>query len=224
MTVHRETLRNSFPGPRLAGLAMILAPLFLIVGATLAIPFETGDDATRQQALADDPVRGDVVLNGLFGGAILVSVCIVAMARLIATKKPLLAAIGGALALAGTYVSAMFGGVMMYEIALAAEPNREVALAVLARGEPPIVALLALPGMILGWLVLGFGAWRAGVFGPLRSIALAGPALLPFAVLATPALLPVPYTLLAIALVPLGVHLLARRTPARTGQRDKASA
>lgn len=218
MSSHVETLRNGFPGPRVAGVAMIAAPLFMIAAALCLYVFEWGTSADSFARISQEPLRAEIGVNLFMAGWACMLVAAFAFARLVAAKRPTLATVGGLLVVGGICMSLFFGGITTFENALASHPNRVVALEMNELVAPPVVVLLLLPGVIVGWITLAIGAWKAGVLGPARAIALAGTAGLPIGpILGVAIVLPFVFVANAIALVPLGVALL-RAKPAASAR------
>lgn len=216
MSSHHETLQKSFPGPRLAGVAFIVAPLAMLVAALALMRFEGAEFEEIQQRIAAEPLRAEIGLNVFVLGWMLTIVCVAALARLIAQRRPLLAAFGGFLAIMGLTVSLVFGGIASFEHGVAKLDDRALAAEVNTLVGPPAILFALLPGVPLGWALLAVGSWRAGVISPLRAPFVAGPALVPVGAIAGfPVALPIAFAALAIALVPLGVELLRAPSPAR---------
>lgn len=209
MTTPHQTLQNGFPGPRLSAVAFILAPLLLCVGGVLLMEFEGGEFEEIQQRIAASPGRAALGVNVFIAGWLLAMICVFALARLIAQRRPVLAAFGGVLAVFGLVVSLSFSGIATFENAIAQYPDRAVAAEVNALVEPAPILFALLPGIPLGWILLAVGAWRANVLGPARAVLVAGPALMPIGAIGGVAfLLPVAFAALAVALVPLGIQIL----------------
>lgn len=208
-TTLRTRFHHGFPGPTAAALAFVLAPLLLIAGSALMMPFEQGSDEARQAALAAEPLRAEAAQNLYTAGMMLAGLAAIAFARLVAPASPAYAAWGGGLALAGSYLSAFWSGVMTFEVALAGLADRATAASVMEAAQPPLVMMLALPGLALGWPVLAAGARKAGVLSTPAALALALWVATPALVLSgTALLLPLPFVGMAVALVPLGLRLL----------------
>lgn len=204
-----ETLQKSFPGPRLAGVAFVLAPIVLLAGTVLLMAFETGSDAERQARIAAEPLRAELGLNLYMLGWPLVALCVVALASLVAAKHPVLAALSGTLALAGVVVSIFWGGIAAFENGIATMADREAASAALASAAPPVVVLFLLPDIPLGWPFLAYAAWRADVLTAWRAVALAVTGTLPFWVLSGFASgMPIAFLGMAVGFVPLGIELM----------------
>lgn len=217
----RQTLQNSFPGPRLAGVAFLAAPVLLAVGAALLMQFEGGEFEDIQQRIIAEPARAAIGLNVFIAGWMLLMVCVFALARLIAQRRPVLAAFGGFLAIMGLVVSLSFSGIATFEQGIAQYSDRTAAAEVNALVAPAPILFAFLPGIPLGWILLAVGAWRAGVLGPARAAMVAGPALVPIgAVGGFPIVLPIAFATLAIALVPLGVDLLRAKAAAPAKSRS----
>jgi hypothetical protein len=78
------------------------------------------------------------------------------------------------------------------------------------------------PAIMLGWIVLAIGAWRSGVLGPLRALALAAMSALMLGVLKGSSWMSVVAVAgLCVAFVPLGVATIAE-APRPSPQRAAA--
>lgn len=211
-----KTLQNGFPGPRLAGVALVLGPLVMLAAAALLMEFEGGEFEEIQQRIADQPLRAEVGLNLMIVGWLLMTLGVLTLARLIAQRHPTLAAFAGVLTLMGLVVSFVFAGIATIEHGVAEFPDRGLAAQLEPVIAPPVALLLFLPGIPLGWLLLAVGSWRAGVLGPVRAAMLLGPIGVPVgAILGFPVALVIGFAAVSIALVPLGVQIL--RAPATAG-------
>lgn len=217
MSSHVQTLRNGFPGPRVAGVALIIAPLLMVVAAFFLMEFEGGTPEELMTRRAEQPLRSELGANVIILGWATMTIALFALARLVAARKPTLATVGALLAFAGICVSLVFSGIASIEHGLSLMDDRAVALQANEVVMPPLVLVFMLPGVILGWPILAIGAWRAGVLGPARAVALAGTAGLPIGpILGFAAALPVVFLLNAIALVPLGIDILRAPSEERT--------
>lgn len=94
------------------------------------------------------------------------AVALVGLCRLLRARTPRLATVAGVLTLLGAFGHAVYGGVSLTTLVLAADgANRDVHAAVLADVESsPVVAFAAagLLGTVIGLLLLAVALWRGG--------------------------------------------------------------
>lgn len=226
MSSHNETLQKSFPGPRLAGIACILAPLFLMAGAYFLHP--TDPEATSYiLSYRPDASRVGLGLNFFMTGIIFAAFAGVALARLVAEKAPVLASVGGFLVVAWAATSPFFGGVQYVDVPLAGVVDDATARSVgEATGFVPIPVLLGTIGLLTGWTTLAIGAWRAGIFGIVRGLGLASMCLVPVAVAfaGQPVVASIAFVGMGIALIPLGIDLVRNAGAGALGAERRAPA
>lgn len=209
MASSHSILQNGFPGLRLAGVSMILAPIFLFAGGVLLSAFESGTFEERQAAIEADPMRADLGANLFYLGRLFEVLALFAFARIVATRRPFLGAAGGVLTLAGIFLAVYFTGIATMEHASALQSDREAMGELNESAGPIVAALLTAPGLTLGWPLMAFAAWRAEVLGIPRALILAVTGTLPLWVLGGfPILSPVPFVAFGIVFVPFGVDLL----------------
>lgn len=210
MSSHHETLSTSFPGPRLAGIACILAPILLMGGAYFLHPTDPESTSTIL-SYRPDASRVGLGLNLFMTGVVFAAFAGIALARLVAAKAPRIASVGGFLVVAWAASSPFFGGVQYVDVPLAGVVDDATARAVgEATGFIPIPVLVGTIGLLAGWTTLAVGAWRTGVFGIVQGLGLATMSLVPVAVAfaGQPALAAVAFLGMGIALVPLGIDLV----------------
>lgn len=213
MTGWNEELRQGFPGPRVAGFAMILGPVLLLAGAILLIPFEAATLAERQDAYRTETTRAMLGLEFFVAGWFLSLINVTALAGLVSRRSPRLGRIAGTWALLGVTVSLFFGGIATYEIAQSRITDLEVVTMLEAGAEPPLVILLGASGIVFGWILLAVGTFRTGILPAPRALAFGLTGLLPLTVLGGyPITMPIPFVGMCIGLVPLGWSLLRKAT------------
>lgn len=147
----------------------------LVVGAVLTVvsillmPDFSGGHAERLEAIADAGPAATVSALGFASSQLFLAVGLVGLAHLLRSRAPVLAGLGGTLALLGTFGHAVYGGVSLLMVSMAADPgSTDAYAAALTRGEQgiglPFMAA-GLLGTVLGMVLLGVAAWRAGL-GP----------------------------------------------------------
>ena len=156
----------SSPVRRLAAACMVATALLSVLSVLLEPAFP--DTAAQRLAAIDEGGTGAAVSAMAFALTQLpFLVAVVAMAAMVAPRAPRLAWTGGVLAALGGFGHAVFGGIALTQLSLAADPtNRDAMAAVADRVESgPAVAFMAmgLLGTVLGLLLLSIGLFRTRV-------------------------------------------------------------
>jgi len=201
-----------FPGRWVGGTALTLAPLVLLTGVLLRLqfPFFFPQQLT---AYSQHPTLITAAYSCFLAGNILLWPAILSLTRLIIAKRPGWAVWGGSLTLLGLFARTFHAGIDHLAFQLVALHGVSLATSTVAKSYGAFHVVASLNAAIFfGWIVLAIGAYRSGVLGLPRSIALGLMALLmmgvlkgtsPTSVIATGGL--------CIALVPLGVKVLRER-------------
>ena len=207
-----------FPGRWMGGASLLLAPLLMLTGVLLRIRFRFFFPQ-QLEAFAQRPNLITASYSCFLAGNILLWPAILTLACRIGVARPRWAQWGASLCLFGLFGRTFHAGIdhLAFQLVRAEGPGAATKFVAGSYGAFHIVSTLN--GAILaGWIVLAAGAYRAGVLGLFRSIALSMMALLmlgalkgtsPTSVLAVAGL--------CIALVPLGVTVL-RDPPAPTAR------
>lgn len=208
---------DAFWGParRLGGLSLLIAPCLVLIGELLRLGIHFYFPQ-QLAAYASAPVRITASYSSFVLGVVLVWPGILVLAALIGMRKPGWGWWGGGVTMVGVMTRVFHEGVnhqafqIVDTLGLAAATEAVTdsygAFYVLGAG------LLAIP---LGWFILGFGAYRAGVLGWLPALLLAQMGVHSNGVLKGSDWGSVITTLgWCLALVPLGLQLLrsSRRT------------
>ncbi len=199
-----------FPGRWIGGVALIAGPLVWLTGVLLRLPFHfffPQQLAAYQQA----PGAMFAAYSCVLVGQILVAVGVIAAASLIGRTRPALATWGSLLVVLGLFARTFHAGADHLAFQLVSPLGLEQATATVGTtyGAAHMVAALN-PAIMFGWPVLALGAWRAGVLPWWRALALAGMLALMLGVLKGSSWVSVACLVgLAIAFVPLGIHVLA---------------
>ncbi|MGI5170493.1 hypothetical protein ACQEU3_39710 [Spirillospora sp. CA-253888] len=135
---------------------------------------------------------------------------VIALATRIGSTRPSVAAFGGTLALVGLFARTFHAGVDHLAFQLVDTQTRTAATTAVADSYQAFhIFQYAAFAIMLGWIVLATGAWRSGLLGPARCLALALTALLPLGVLKGTTPLSIIATAgLCTALTPLGLKIL----------------
>ncbi|MFB4305207.1 hypothetical protein [Actinomadura sp. GTD37] len=214
----------AFPGRWLAGASLLLGPVLLLAGVVLRARFHF---FFPDQLAAYDrhPALMTASYSCFAAGTVALWPAVSALTARIGTAHPTLAALGGGLTLLGLFARTFHAGADHLAFRLVdAGGSRSATTTVGDSYQAFHIFQYASFAIMLGWIVLAAGAWRSGLLGPVRSLALALTALLPLGVLkGTTPLSVVGAAGLCIALVPLGLAVLfngprpTRRSAARFG-------
>jgi hypothetical protein len=192
----------------------VLAPLLMLTGVLLRIRFPFFFPQ-QLEAFARHPKLITVSYSCFLAGNILLWPAILTLARKIGVTRPRWAQWGASLSLFGLFGRTFHAGIdhLAFQLVRAEGPGPATTFVASSYGAFHVVSTLN-GAILVGWIVLAVGAYRAGVLGLVRSITLGMMASLmlgvlkgtsPTSVLATAGL--------CIALVPLGITVL-REPPA----------
>ncbi|USQ76610.1 hypothetical protein [Ornithinimicrobium cryptoxanthini] len=141
----------------------------LIVVSVLLMPDFSGGHRERLEAIAAAQGTATISALSFTASQLFLAVGLVGVAHLVRSRVPLLATLGGVLAVLGTFGHAVYGGVNVLMLAMAQDlAALDAHAAVLARGEGGIgIPFMAagLLGTVLGFILLGVAVWRGGL-GP----------------------------------------------------------
>lgn len=160
-------MRNTATFRRAAAAAcLVTTALLTLVSVVLAPPFP--GNVTDMLAEVDKAGTSAVISAFAFTLAQLPFIVgVLGLGRLIRTRAPVLSSLGTTLAVIGGFGHAVFGGVSMVQLSMAADvPNRAVHVEILEQVESgPAVAFMAmgLLGTVFGILLLSIGLFRARV-------------------------------------------------------------
>jgi hypothetical protein len=221
-----------FPGRWVGGGSLLLGPLLLLSGVVLRLPFwfsfspadlaRLGAAGTffplELAAFERRPTLIAVSYCAFFAGNVLLWPAVVALARLIAERGPGWALWGGTLTLFGLFARTFHAGVDHFAFQLVRAQGVDLATKTVgdtyrgvSYGPYDLVGILGF-AVLLGWVILAVGAYRSGVLGLIRAVALGLMALLLQGVLKGSTPMSVVETAgLCLALVPLGVQILRGR-------------
>lgn len=198
-----------FPGRWVGGAALVLGPPLLAAGVLLRLPFPFFFPE-QLAARADHPGLMAASYGAFAAGTVLLWPAVAVLAARIGRLRPGLALWGGVFAVLGLFARTFHAGVDHLAFQLADRQGPEAAAEFVERTYGAFHVFSSLNVAVMGgWILLALGAWRAGVLGPVRALALAATAALPLGVLkgtTPPAVVAVAG--LCLALVPLGVRVL----------------
>ncbi|MFS1305319.1 hypothetical protein [Streptosporangium longisporum] len=207
-----------FPGPWVGGIAMILGPLLMSAGVLLRVRYHY---FFPQQLAAYDAEPGLMVAAySLFvAGNVLMWPAVLTLARLIGVTRPGWAVWGGTLVMFGLFTRTFHGGIDHLAFQLVDLHGLEPATRAVA-GSYAAWHVFRFPAVtiVTGWVVLAVGAYRSGVLGPVRSVALGAMWILALGTLkGTEPQSLAALACLCVAFLPLGVRVL-REGPRPTGR------
>ncbi|KAA0988929.1 hypothetical protein [Dyadobacter aurulentus] len=199
-----------FPGRWIGGTSMIIGPLLLLTAQILIVEF---DFFFPQQLTAyhAHPTRLATAYNLFLAGNILLWPAVLTVARYIGQKKPMLGLWAGTLVMLGLFARTFHYGINHLAFQLVDVQNLEVATKAVADsyGAFHIVSVLS-AAIMLGWIMLAFGAYRSGLLNLVHSICLGLMSALMLGVLKGASPVSVLCTAgLCVAFIPLGIRVLS---------------
>jgi hypothetical protein len=206
---YRQSEDFWFPGRWVGGIALILGPVLLLVGALLRIQFHFFFPQ-QLAAFAEHPTLMVASYSAFLAGNILLWPAIITLARLIGVTRPGWAIGGGALVIFGLFARAFHAGIDHLAFQMVHAQSLELATKTVGSsyGAFHIVSILN-PAIFFGWIALAIGAYLSGALGLFRSIALGFMAALMIGVLKGSSLVSVgAIGGLCVAFAPLGVSVL----------------
>ncbi|MET9261892.1 hypothetical protein [Amycolatopsis sp. NPDC004079] len=210
---------STFPGPRLGGAALVLGPVLVLAGVLLRLPYPFFFPH-QLAATVLHPAQMTAAATCFLAGQVVLLFAVSTVVRQISVPKPRWAAWSGALVLIGLVERVFHAGFDQAATDLARHRGADYATAFVAEayGDLHLFSFLSFT-IMFGWPLLGFAAYRAGVLGPVRAIALAAATVMPLGVLKGTTMWSIAAAAgLCVALVPSGIRLLkqAERTDRRT--------
>jgi hypothetical protein len=198
-----------FPGRWVGGLSMILAPLLLLTGVLLRMPYKFFY-TYQLQAFSERPSLITASYSCFALGNVLLFPAIITLAQRIGASRPGWAVWGGMLTLLGLFGRTFHAGVDHLAFQLAAHGGAEQAAKQVGASYGAFHIFHSFNAAILfGWVVLATGAYLSRALGLAGSIALALMSLLMLGVLkGTGATSVIAVSGLCVALLPLGVKVL----------------
>ncbi|WP_067182153.1 hypothetical protein [Microtetraspora niveoalba] len=203
------TTSFEFPGRWVEGVALVLGPVLMLAGVLLRVDVDAFFPG-QLAAFAGNPGRMTASYSAFAAGNVLLWPAVIALVRRVWPARPRWALWGGVMVLSGLFARVFHAGVDHLAFQLVDVRGVEAARTVIADSYGAFHVFHSLSiAIFFGWIVLAVGAWRAGVLGTVRSIALASVSALPIGVLkGTWPMSIVATACLCVALVPLGVRVL----------------
>jgi hypothetical protein len=148
--------------------SLVVCAVTTVVGVLL-MPDFSGSQTQWLQAIAAEPTTAATSALLYVGSQLPFAVGLVGVAHLVRGRAPVLAALGAGFAVLGAFGHAVYGGVNLVMLQMAADPGN---LAIHAKvldgvGSGAAVPFMALGllGTVLGLVLLGVAIWRAAL-GP----------------------------------------------------------
>ncbi|WP_426446555.1 hypothetical protein ACP26L_22525 [Paenibacillus sp. S-38] len=210
----RENTAFWFPGRWIGGLSLILGPLLLLTAALLRIQFHYFYDA-QLAAYAGHPALITAAYSCFVLGCLFLWPGIITLARFIGSKHPVLAIWGGMFTILGLMGRVFHGGIDHMAFQLVNVQSLDLAAKAVSDSYHAFHIVRYFNGMMMfGWILLAIGAYRSGILGIIRSVALASMFFLPLGTLKGTRFESTFLILgLCIALVPLGIKVLRDGPP-----------
>ncbi|MBP2708222.1 hypothetical protein JOL79_31030 [Microbispora sp. RL4-1S] len=198
-----------FPGRWVEGSGLLLGPVLMLTGVLLRADVD-GFFPSQLAAFAVSPGRMSLSYSAFAAGNVLLWPAVIALVRRVWVARPRWALWGGTLVMFGLFARAFHAGINHLAFQLVRVQSLEAAQKAIADSYGAFHVFHTLSfAIFFGWIVLAVGAWRAGVLGIARSVALASMSALPIGVLkGTGPMSVVAAVGLCLALVPLGVRVL----------------
>jgi hypothetical protein len=198
-----------FPNGWVGGTALVLGPVLLLGGTLLRSPFNFFfPDQLR--AVAEHPELMTAAYTAFLAGNVVMWAGVAWVVQRIGQEKPRWAAWAGALVTVGLFERTFHAGVDQAAFSATKHLGVAEATELVAQGYQDLHLFSFLSFTIMfGWFVLAFGAYRSGVLGPIRAVALGTMGLLPLGVLKGTEVLSIVGTIgLCVAMVPLGIRTI----------------
>ncbi|GAA4571662.1 hypothetical protein [Planotetraspora kaengkrachanensis] len=210
------TTSFEFPGRWVEGAGLVLGPILMLGGVLLRVDFD-GFFPEQLAAFAASPGRMTASYSAFVAGDVLLWPAVMGVVRRVWPTQMRWALWGGVLVLSGLFARVFHAGINHLAFQVVDVQGVEAAQKVIAGSYGAFHVFHSLSGAIFfGWIVLAVGAWRAGVLGVARAVALASMSALPIGVLKGTGPMSIVATLgLCSALVPLGVRILRDGPPPR---------
>ncbi|WP_157509425.1 hypothetical protein [Glaciibacter superstes] len=145
-------------------ISLVLAASLSVVWIALE-PVMAESPTDQLGAMADAGARATISAFAFVVSQLAFIIAVLGIAHLIADRSPILANIGGTIAVIGGFGHAVFGGAQLVQLGMAAdEANHAVYAGLLGGGLPWPLMILMMAGTIgtvLGLLLLGIGLLRA---------------------------------------------------------------
>ncbi|GAB3173539.1 hypothetical protein [Telluribacter humicola] len=198
-----------FPGRYIGGISTTIAPIVLLIGVLLRMPFHFFFPQ-QLAAFNDHPTLMVTSYNFFVVGNILLWPAIITLSREIGKKRSQLALWGGTFVLFGLFARTFHGGVDHLSFQLVRIEGLENATKIVADSYGAFSIIATLNGAILaGWIILSIGAFLSNTLGIIRSVALGLMSMLMLGVLKGSSWgSVVAVTGLCVALIPLGIKVL----------------
>jgi hypothetical protein len=169
------------------------------------------------RAAAEHPALMTAAYNAFLAGNVVMWAAVAFLVQRIGAGKPRWAAWAGMLVTIGLFARTFHAGVdhAAFSATEHLGPARATELVAEGYGDLHLFSFLSFT-IMFGWYVLAIAAYLSGELGKVRSVALATMGLLPLGVLKGAEVVSIVGTVgLCVALVPLGIRVLAEQKPTK---------
>ncbi|KJK53079.1 hypothetical protein UK23_01810 [Lentzea aerocolonigenes] len=205
-----------FPGAWVGGTALVLGPVLLLAGTLARSPFHFFfPDQLR--AAAEHPALMTAAYTSFLAGNVVMWPAVALLVQRIGVSRPAWATWAGMLVTVGLFARTFHAGVDHAAFSASKHLGLDRATELVANGYGDLHLFSFLSFTIMfGWFVLAIAAYLSGELGKVRSVALAAMGLLPLGVLKGTEVMSIVGTVgLCVALVPLGIRVLAEQKPTK---------
>ncbi|HYF63881.1 MAG TPA: hypothetical protein VD886_13760 [Herpetosiphonaceae bacterium] len=204
---------DSFPGRWIGGACLVLGPLLLLAGAAVRMPFHFFFPQ-QLAAFADHPGRITAAYSLYALGHATLAFAVLTLTGLIWRWNRVWAAWAGGFAILGLFTRIFHSGIDHLAFQLVQVQSLEQATRAVDESYRAFHVFRYLNGAIMmGWILLAIGAYRSGVLGRARALALGMMAMVPFGTLKGTEIRSIGLIGLAIACIPLGIAILRQGPP-----------
>lgn len=202
---------RSFPGNLVTGVCMIVGPVLGVVASALAVGIYDAHGPTFIANMAAHHVRAGWGLNLGPAAMGLMILAVIGVAQRIASVHPRLGRAGGILTVLGLlgpiFFEAIYWGA--WHLTVPAQQAAGAYMSDQSQVIPGTIMNVSGPAIVLGFILLGVGAAKAGVLDRTRATLLGLTCFIPFGFISGHILISaVAFACTSLALVPLGARTL----------------
>lgn len=208
---------GSFPGPRVTGGCLVVAPLLAVASTVFGAPAYHARGIDFVAGMVDHRTGFVVGIQLALAAMLLLLLGVVGLAGLLSSRVPRWGRVAGVLTVLGLCGPISFESIYWAASRITDTAAHRAAAAVLIDASqviPRTVMNVTGPCLVLGFVLLGIAAARAGVLDRVRAVLLGATCLIPFGFISGHLLISTAgFCACAVALVPLGASML-RGSPA----------
>lgn len=203
-------LRSSFLGNRITGFCMVVAPILAVFACLIGMGDYRAKGIDYVHLMGQHPALTSATFNLVVTIMVLSIFAVFGLSQLTVVRRPGLGRLAGIVTIVGLLGPIFFNGVYFGGFQLAGGSNEAAAGRAIdtAQRIPSVIMNVSGPALVFGFILLGVAAYKSGVLGKGRAIALGVTCLLPFGFISGYLVISaIGFLGLAIALVPLGARL-----------------